>query len=251
MQNLLSILMFISKFYKAKKLYHRLLLKYLYKYHIDEIIIGINDKYNISEYMNLIDIVKQPSFKGLISGYFYPNDFYPTPLDFAVAINVASNSYYKKESTHINAIIDSAYYISEKLKQRICMDDYLKYLLQISNKSLDKISNNTVRERILDVFSDKKKLFVNYFRTYENVRFSTSVKIWHQSESASWIEWGEDDYILQYMDLNSIREGFFLPGFDYEINGIEDTQKLVSAYKKDGFEYYNNEIPDGEIIWLA
>lgn len=243
----LSILKFLNRFYWFKRFYYFKLLDYFNQYHLKTIILNANKSYKVSEYLDLVFAMNQPSFKGLISGYFYPNEYYPTPLDFAVAINISVNAYCNKEYSNYEAIIDTAYHISNEIKKRIIRDDFLRDLLKMSNKKLDNIVvGDFPRNEIENVFKDKKMLFKSYFKTYGNENFSTNIRIWHQGYDTTWIEWKKEDSLDLKLDLCKIREGFFIGGFDYLINNKE---QLRIAYRKDGFEYYNQEIEKGKLIW--
>ncbi len=242
----LSILQVLNRFYWFKRLYYFKLINYFNQYHLKPIIIKANKSYRVSEYLDLVFVMNQSSFKGLISGYFYPNEFYPTPLDIAVSINISVNAYCNESYVNYDAIIDSAYHISQEIKERIIYDDFLQDLMKMSNKKLDKIIVDFPRSMIEDAFREKKLLFKNYFKTYGNENYSTSIRIWHQGYNTTWIEWKKEDSLDLKMDLNKIREGFFIGGFDYSIN---NTERLQFAYRKNGFEYYNQKIENGKLIW--
>lgn len=243
----LKLIKYFNYIYPIRSFYYKQVRKTFYYYHIQKAIKEANSKYKISSYYDLIDVFNQRPFRGLINTLFEPDNFYFTCKDIAIAVNISVNGFYNKEHTNNESIIDFAYNFSSEIKKIIKLDLILSEELQRIKKNVDLICDNIDRDEIRDTLSTKKKIFYHYFKTFEDLRFSEKITIFHQSESKTWVEWNREDSISVYLNLQKIREGFFMVGFDYS---SEKYGWLSRATNNGYYEYFNGEIKRNNIVWL-
>ncbi len=115
-------------------------------------------------------------------------------------------------------------------------------------KNIALLDVNSERAKIEYLFKNKKALLKHYFSTFKNDNFNNSIRIWHQSNDHSWVDWNEKNSICININPYKIREGFFLVGFDYF--DITNSESLYVASNKDGCEYFNEHLDDGLCVWV-
>ena len=222
----------------------------IYKYHIIKIIDNLEDRFKIANYCSLSKIYEAPSFKGLISNFFDPNNLHLSPKDVAVCVNISISGYCNEKDTYNDVIIDFSYSFLEKLKKRIIRDKRLNNLLSSIGKDITYLQLDYDRDEIETTLSSKKGIFSHYFKSFEDKNFSHQITIWHQADGKSWLEWKSEDSITLNLDPSSIREGFFLIGFDYS----QGEESLAYATRIKEYEYFSGvsgSIKDADrVIWL-
>lgn len=247
MGTVFKLLSWFYNVYPVKKYLRKRISEYFLHYHISKILHAAKKAYKINQFYKINDLKNRAAFRGLMNEIFKVNDFYPSSKDIAIAINISFNCYSSKEHKYQSQIIDLAYHISREIKERIISDQVLKSFLLDLNKDLNKLNIPVNRLEIEDCFNNKKKLFINYFNTFNDPQFSFGIKIWHQGEDISWIDWKEKDSIIIKLDRLKIREGFFLPGFDYSIMNSQENISIVS--RVNGYEYFNDFDHLDNVIW--
>lgn len=220
---------------------------YFMNYHLKEILLNAEKSYSISKHYKLSDLLKSPSFRGLMKELFRIGDFYQNPKNVSVAINVAFGLYGSEGKRFHTELINFSYHLCSEVKERIIGDLFLKNLLEEYGKDVEAMKVYYDRALILKVFDTKKDLFTEYFQTFNNPNYDFPIKIWHQSEGESWIKWEEKDSLMINVDKLRIREGFFLTGFDYTI--VKNHERLQMATRIKGYEYYNQVEKNDEVIW--
>ena len=104
------------------------------------------------------------------------------------------------------------------------------------------------REKIKNILNDKIKIFQTYFGRFKNKNYSTGVKVFHQANNESWINWKDENSIDINHSCIEFDSGFFLCGFDYKRFSGESL-KIASSEK--GKEFFNpQKYKWGEnVIW--
>ncbi|EPG0327010.1 hypothetical protein ACSWSC_000175 [Vibrio alginolyticus] len=236
----------LYNFYPVKIFLNKRIERYFLNYHIAQILQESSDIYVIATYCRLSDLKDKSPLRGVLCEYLRVGDFYPTPKDLAVAINVSINAYCNQKFVNESSIIDLAFHLSHEIKRRLFEDPLLKKVCDDFGKDISIYSSSGNRMEIEQLFADKKNLFISYFSTFEKLEFSYSVKVWHQSQENSFIEWKEQDAINVHLNPMRIREGFFLMGFDYHCN--QSNRGLRLATRSNDYETFNGD-SNGKIIW--
>lgn len=248
MKLLFSLLKNIQFIYPVKIFLQRRVADYFFHYHVSELLKHASSRYKISDRHPISLIKNEPAFKGTVKEIFRSNSFYPEPIDFAVALKVATGEFENQADQFNDAIIDLAYHLATDVKNRIATDQLLRSSFSDLGKDLKKLDVNQKRDIVVSIFKDKKSLFTRYFDSFQDTRFSSGIKIWHQGEENSWVDWKEEDSITINLDLLRIREGFFLVGFDYSDALSGDS--LVVATTKNGYEYFNGHDVSSNAVWV-
>ena len=233
-------------FYPVRQYALKRIEKYFLSYHVDKILEEASTVFKTSDYLDITDLSGDSPFRGMISEFVRVGDFCPSPKDIAVAINVSMYAFCNEKSTNSESIIDLAFHISTEIKTRLLHDPLLKSVLGDINKDISKIQTQGNRDEIRELFENKKKLFLSYYSTFDKPEFGYSIKVWHQSQDNSYIDWNEDDALTVHLNPMRIREGFFLLGFDYFCN--ERQSRLECATKVGDYEYFDGEWTDN-VIW--
>ncbi|MDT8880293.1 hypothetical protein RSO68_12510 [Halomonas saccharevitans] len=234
-------------FYPVKMFVRERIEGYFFRYHVAQILNDASRAFPISEYWSARDLVNQSPFRGLISEFVRVGDFYPAPKDIAVAINISVGAYGEADDKKEASIIDLAFHISHEIKSRVISDYFLKTMMEDLHKDIDKIQIDGDRNQIQELFKTKKSVFLAYYSTFSKPEFSFSIKVWHQSQDKSYIDWREEDALVVYLDPMRIREGFFQVGFDYYCHQMES--RLQVATREGGYEQFNGHW-DGDLIWV-
>lgn len=218
---------------------------YFFKYHVAQILREASKNFSIGKHRDVIDLAEMSPFRGLIGELIKVGDFYPTPADIAVAINISIGAY-GRDDENMPGIIDLAFHLSHELKSRLISDQLLKTIFHDLNKDLAMMATTGDRMEIESLFKNKKSLFLSYYSTFEKPEFSYSIKVWHQNQGNSYIDWNEEDALVVRLNPARIREGFFQLGFDYFCNKTE--RRLVFATRSGGYEKFNGDYKD-DVIW--
>ncbi|MDH5524754.1 MAG: hypothetical protein OEY01_12280 [Desulfobulbaceae bacterium] len=243
----LNVIKLLTYIYPIRKFYHQRICSRFYNYHVLEIIKKVNSEYKICSYFDLIYVFKQPPFRGLINTLFQPNNFYLSPKDIAIAINISISGFCNPKHTNNEKIIDFSFHLASEIKERVKLDTLLNSELDKIKKDINLLVENFERNEIIKILSNKKKMFEEYFKTFADERFNDEITIWHQNQENSFIEWQKEDSITVKINFNKIREGFFLKGFDYS---SKKHGSLWVATNIKGYEYFNGKQDKAEIVWL-
>ncbi|MEO0646198.1 MAG: hypothetical protein AAFZ17_08610 [Cyanobacteria bacterium J06650_10] len=223
---------------------------YVYDFHVKKIFEELSRSYQLSDYFKLDDILTASPFRGLISELFSPNDFYLSQKDIAVATSICMRGYCDNQKQKNDNIIDFSYAFLKKLRVRIIEDQQLQERFSRIKKDAQEIVTDFDRSEIEETLANKKKLFTHYFRSFEDSNFDYQITVWHQAPDQSWIDCRSENSITIRIDPSSIREGFFLIGFDYESKG----ESLFYATRIARREYFNGTKSGfediDEAIWL-
>jgi len=196
-------------------IFKRKLSHYLYQKNIIGILTSVNDK-KLRERYRPLDLIDAREFRGIINSLFQPGDYHFSTMDIAVAINIATAHYCDNEfNKHSHEIIDFSYHLSREIKESIIKSKVMRDGLIDYGKNTSLIDVNSERTAIEDLFKNKKDLFKHYFSTFNNTNFNHSIRIWHQSNDNTWVDWSEKNSISININPYKIREGLFLVGFDY------------------------------------
>lgn len=234
-------------FYPVKLFFRKRIENYFFRYHIARILENASKAFPVSEYCTAKDLASDSPFRGLLSEFVRVGDFYPAPKDIAVAINISVGAYSTKNSDKESNIIDLAFHISDELKSRVISDQLLKMIFEDLGKDINKIQTKGDRDEVQEIFKSKKTIFLSYYSTFSKPEFSYSIKVWHQSQENSYIDWSEENALVVYLDPTRIREGFFQSGFDYYCNKTK--ARLQCATRLGGYEQFNGDM-EGKIVWL-
>jgi len=245
---IIDTLKLLNKPYPIQKERNKIVIIYFWKFHIIPIVKIANSKFIITDYCDLSHVFTTPSVCGLINHFLRTNKYYLNAKDIAVAIIMSVSAYCNKSRTDYNRIIDFSYYFLTEIKIRVQEDKLLQDLLSARGKDIKIWETEYDRLEIEEIVnSSRKKLFESYFRSFEHKNFSTKVKIWHPGETTNWIDWKPENSIEIGLNTSfAIREGFFLLGFDYDINN----RGLSSASNYKGYEYINESPGRERPIWL-
>jgi len=248
MKFLFSILKHIQFIYPVKIFLRRRVADYFFHYHVSELLKHAASRYRISDRHPIILIKNEPAFRGTVKEIFRSHSFYPKPADFAVALKVATGEYDAEADEYNNTIIDLAYHLATEIKNRITTDQILKSSFEDLGKELKTLDVSQKRDSVDSIFKNKKSLFTRYFDSFQDTRFSSGIKIWHQSQENPWVDWDEEDSITINLDPLRIREGFFLIGFDY--SDVQTGKRLMIATTKHGYEYFDGLDLSSKDIWV-
>ncbi|CCN81249.1 hypothetical protein VIBNISFn27_110010 [Vibrio nigripulchritudo SFn27] len=219
---------------------------YFFQYHVCKVLNEASRAFTIDKYWDVSDLAKKSPFRGVVSEFVRVGDFYPTPKDIAIAINISISAYCNENSTNKSNIIDLAYHLSHEIKSRLISDQLLKTILEDLNKDIGLIETGGDRSEIELLFSNKKSLFIAYYSTFSKPEFSYSIKVWHQGQDKPYIDWDESNALIVNLDPLRIREGFFQAGFDYYCNQTEE--HLYCATRIGSYEQFNGDW-SGNVIW--
>lgn len=229
-------------------IFKRNLSHYLYQKSILRILTSVNDK-KLRGWYRPLDLIDAREFRGIINSLFQPGDYHFSTMDIAVAINIATGHYCDNEFNKFShEIIDFSYHFSREIKESIIKNKVMRDGLIDYGKSISLIEVNSERTEIENLFKSKKGLFKHYFSTFNNTNFNHSIRIWHQSNDNSWVDWNEKNSICININPYKIREGFFLVGFDYF--DITNSEGLSIASNKDGYEYFNKHLENSSCVWM-
>jgi len=229
-------------------IFKRNLSHYLYQKSVVAILTRVNEK-RLREWYRPLDLIDAREFRGLVNSLFQPGDYHFSAMDIAVTINIAIGHYCDNEFNKIShEIIDFSYHFSCEIKESIIKSKLMRDGLADYGKNIALLDVNSERAKIEYLFKNKKALFKHYFSTFKNDNFNHSIRIWHQSNDHSWVDWNEKNSICININPYKIREGFFLVGFDYF--DITNSESLYVASNKDGCEYFNEHLDDGLCVWV-
>lgn len=220
--------------------------EYLFNYHIKQVLDEASKAYPIGEYWDVRDLIYMSPFRGMLSELVRASEFYPTPKDIAVAINISISAYCNEKYINKDNIIDLSFHLSQEIKSRFISDQLLKIVFEDLNKDLDKFLTVSERSDIDSLFFNKKDLFMYYYSTFSKPEYSCCIKIWHQSQTNEFIDWKEDNAITVNLNSLRIREGFFQTGFDYYCLQSETALQYATRYQ--GFESFNGCLK-GDVVW--
>jgi len=229
-------------------IFKRKLSHYLYKKSIIRILTSVNDK-KLQGWYRPLDLIDAREFRGIINSLFQPGDYHFSTMDIAVAINIATDHYCDNEFNKLShEIIDFSYHLSREIKESIIKNKVMRDGLIDYGKNISLINVNSDRTAIEYLFKNKRDLFKHYFSTFNNTNFNHRIKIWHQSNNNTWVDWGEKNSMCININPYKIREGFFLLGFDYF--DVSNNENLHFASNKDGYEYFNEHLENSSYVWM-
>ncbi len=220
---------------------------YLFEKKIKSILREADECFEISTLIKPSELMQHATFRGLITEYLRPNQYVPCIADIAVATNISVSDYCNSDKKYSDSIIDLAFHISTELKKAFTFSQTLKLVMNNLQKDISKLEFQVDRKDIERIFSSKKSLFIHYFNSFSDQRFSNNITIWHQGKDNEWIEWNKKDSITVNVNPARIREGFFLTGFDYSNNQTD--KALIVASRKKGYEYFN-QYKSNNVIWI-
>ena len=249
MKLLISILRIFARFYWVKKKIISFSKSYLIKAHIIPLVNKISDiKIYENNSLTIKDAILSDAFRnGLIEHFLKPNDYILNAKDIAIAINMGvfghSNSSFINENT-----IDIAFYLDKKIKERLILDDNLKYIFKELGKMVKASNNEILRKDIEIILNDKKQIFRNYFELYNSNNYTEKVIVYYPGYGKSWLEWKKDESLEISIFEYDIPIGFFLVGFDYE-SSRKGWLRLATRFKEN--EFFNPNIEEkGKMVWL-
>ncbi|HDM8047756.1 TPA: hypothetical protein P0E07_000827 [Vibrio fluvialis] len=237
----------LYNFYPIRQYVLKRIEKYFLSYHVEKILEEASHTFQISDYQYVTDLAEKSPFRGMMSEFVRVGDFCPSPQDIAVAINISINAYCNEHGRNLDKIIDLAFHISHEIKSRLVSDPILKSVLCDIHKDIKKIKTTGNRDEINRLFSNKKELFLSYYSTFEKPEFSYSIKVWHQDQDNTYIDWFEKNALTVHLNPLRIREGFFLVGFDYFCN--ESKSNLMCATRIEGYEQFDGDW-NNNVIWV-
>lgn len=195
------------------------------------------------------NLIESREFRGMINSILQPGSYHYSAMDIAVAINITTSHFCEnKLNKDSHEIIDMAYHIVSELKDVAIKNKIIGDGLNEYGKSIGLINVDSERSEIERLFTDKKALFKYYFSTFNDSRYHHAIKIWHQGNDNTWIDWAESNSINVNVNPHKIREGFFLIGFDYY--NITSHEKLHVASNEDGYEFFNRYIDRNSCVWM-
>ena len=93
MKLIFSVLKHIQFIYPVKIFLRRRISDYFFHYHVAALLNHASLRYKISDQNSISFIKNEPAFKGVVKELFRSNSFYPEPVDFAIALKVATGEY--------------------------------------------------------------------------------------------------------------------------------------------------------------
>lgn len=236
---------FTSPFYF---LYKGKLVHYEYKKSVKSILISLDDK-SLFGWYKPSNLIESREFRGMINSLLQPGDYHYSAKDIAVAINITTAHFCKNElNKDSHEIIDMAYHIVSELKEVAIKNKIIRDGLTEYGKNIRHIDADSDRSEIEGLFMDKKSLFKYYFSTFNDSRYHHTIKVWHQGNDNTWIDWTENNSINVSVNPYKIREGFFLVGFDY--CDITNDENLHVASNENGYEIFNKYIDQNSCVWM-
>lgn len=242
----LRILSWLYFLYPAKAFIRLRVIDYFLYYHVKKILKEANQNNHYSNSFNLEQLIYKSAFRGTICEYFRSNDFQPNAKDIAIAISISSDSYSNHITSKLDSLIDLSYHLSNKIKEIIILDITLKSIYEELGQSLVMLDKPVDRVDITNALKNKKSLFTEYYKSFNNKNFSYGIKIWHENEDNDWVQWKESESLIIHIDPLAIREGFFLVGFDY--SELTSGNSLCFATSKGGYEFFNS-FESKNVVW--
>ncbi len=249
MKILLSPLQIFPRFYRVKKeiIFHSK--TYLMNHHILPILQEIDEqKIYADNLLTLSDAIQSDPFaNGLIDHFLKPNGYLLNAKDIAIALNMGVHGH--SNTSFLKApVIDAAFYLAKKLKERFTLDDNLRYILDALGKNNYGFEPTSSRQEIETIFDDKKLLFNQYFNLYGSASYSETITVYYPGYDKSWIDWQEDESLQVLLYKYDVPRGFFLLGFDYQ---SDRSGWLYSAVRTKEKEYFNGSSETkGKVVWL-
>lgn len=228
-------------FYFGKFLTRRIA-KYFFDYKVVNILREANNYFDIGSLEKVINLKNNRIFRGLINSYISTDDKYPNALDIAVAVKISLGEFNNKYDQNI---LDFSFHLLSELKKILKTDPILKLAISDLGKDLIRLDDIIDRDKIITIMSNKKSLFIHYFNEFNDKRYNYAIRVWHQSNENSWIEWKIDDSIIVNLNPVRIREGFFMVGFDY--TQLNNHESLDIAGNENGYEYFNKPMKNN--VW--
>lgn len=182
--------------------------------------------------------------RGLVREMFQSLDFYPSIKDVAVATAVTAQMVGK--TYDVDDVIDFSQLFIKELKSRIIVCSELNEMFS-EYRNVSRLSQEYDRKDIQATLENLPRLFTDYFKRFDDKHFSVKLIIQPRASVQSCPSWQPEESIKINVDPSSLREGFFLPCFDYYKNG----EKLTNATRHKGYEYFNGlNINKGiEVVW--
>lgn len=224
------------------------LVHYIYNKSVKSILMDMDEKKLLGWYKPS-SLLESREFRGMINSLLQPGNYHYSAMDIAVAINISTFHFSKSEmNKDSHDIIDMAYHIVSELKEVAIKNKIIRDGLNEYGKNVNLIETNSERSKIEKLFMNKKELFKYYFSTFNDSRYHNTIKVWHQGNDNTWIDWSEDNSVNVNINPHKIREGFFLIGFDY--SNITCNERLRVASNKNGYEFFNKFIDRKSCIWM-
>ncbi len=198
------------------------------------------------DYIPLTQALTQYPIKGLINSIFRQDGRRITNLDIAVALYISIKGHASKERVPKTELIESASILTKAIINGISESKIYKRELKRLDKDYKDFSYKVHRDIVNETISSNKELFSHHFRSFEEESFHDFLKVYYPKDGQSWIDWEPGQTLTVNIDSTKIPEGFFLLGFDY---ANKEGHFLKKSYRKDGYEYFNKEINNGELIW--
>ncbi|MEL7003533.1 MAG: hypothetical protein AAFN93_12490 [Bacteroidota bacterium] len=168
----------------------------------------------------------------------------------AVALNIALNDGCNPQFKKNTSIANYVNFICEEFKNQISRDKILSEHLKELNKEMKDFNYLVDVEQLIGVLSNKTRMFKTYFKKFEDKTSKRRINIFQQSSSQAWVDWNPANSVSIQHNLLKFRRGFFLKGFDYQLDSGEE---LSLAANIGDYEYFNPSKYDRqkEIIWLS
>lgn len=229
-------------------IFKRKLAHHLFQKKIKSILMSVNDE-KLRGWYQPCNLINSREFRGMVYSLLKPNGYHYSAKDIAVAINIATAHYCDNSFTKSShEIIDFSYHILSEIKECIVSNKVIKDEMSDYGKDINLIDDKSDRGEIEFLFKNKKELFKHYFSTFNDMRYNHTIKIWHQGNDNTWINWSEHDSIDVNINPYKIREGFFLIGFDYY--DVTRDERLHVASNEGGYEFFNKFIDRSSCVWM-
>lgn len=203
----------------------------------------ISDQFKFHNRIDLNFIINRPATRFILDTIFRQNSYLLSSKDLAIAISMDARNIVNVYD--VNVIMDASNHLVNKLKEIIQLDlNYSRALLAVG-KDFKLWTEDFDRKQLLEILDDKKMLFLEYFSRFEDVSFSTYIRVFHSDYEQEWITWDKANSFKIQLDIYNIPAGFVLPHFDYKICG-ENYLKVASADKGKNLLNDNN----GDVVWM-
>lgn len=207
----------------------------------------IENKYVVSSIFSLKIAFNSHPFKGLINSIFQYDQRSITNQDLAVALYLSLMGHTNSKSVSKELLIEASSLLTKNIFIALLKSRLFKSELTRFNKDINQFNYLVHRDTVLETISSNEKLFRHHFKQFQEDSFHDFIKVWYPKDGQSWIDWNPEQTIVVNLDTTKIPQGFYFQGVDYS---NKDKTFLKEAIRKDGFEYFNKSVKNGEIAWL-
>lgn len=209
---------------------------------------GIVHLFDDYDSFTLNDAIESKAFKhGLIDHFLSPNRFIPNAEDIAVTLNIGVSGH-SSECFNTDDVIEIAFLLDEKLKEKAKLDAAFSYIMKLLHKDYNNVEKSTL-EDVEKLMNDKVKVFEHYFGIFESDNFRVLLNVYYPGYGKTWVDYLEEESLQVRVSKYDLPRGLFLTEFAYK---SKKDGWLRRAVRTKGEVLFNPTFETkGELLWAA